>query len=185
EAATGVNLTTAREISKDPALRVELELLKEFQFAGQNTLTSAPQELLQKALSIAKEPAGRRRTGAVGRIREIIGDISFDSWVMPSPVGVRSAGELGERRLRLEAEGLKLDLRAEKGAGGWDFVGRISGPLAERELFVALIGARRISPADAGFYQWSSSRGPRTISLRSEHSHITFTGLSWSKPARK
>lgn len=189
EAAAGLNAAAISKIKAliktDNALALEFQLLSLFQFAGLAPLDQAPQELLTKARALANITAGQKIKQVSSGIRELLGTVSFDSWVMPLRVGVRGASGLDERRLRLEASGITLDLRAEKSGSGWDFVGRLSGPLAENEEFVAHIGSKKVKRGGADFYQWSSARPPRSVTLRSLNTIITFPDLSWTKPEKK
>lgn len=192
-AALGLNPAAASEIKSkikakinaDNALALEFQLLSLFQFAGLARLERAPKALLAKARALARVTAAEKIDQISSGINELLGAISFDSWVMPLPVGVRGSAGLDERRLRLEAEGIVLDLRAEKSGSGWDFVGRLSGPLAENEEFVAHIGSKKIVRGSGDFYQWSSARGPRRVTLQSHNTLISFPDLSWSKPEKK
>lgn len=189
EAALGLNAAAVSavkaKIKADSLLALEYQLLSLFQFAGQAPLEQAPKALLTKARALARVTGSEKIEQVSSSIKELLGAISFDSWVMPLPVGVRGSAGLDERRLRLEAEGIRLDLRAEKSGSGWDFVGRLSGPLAENEEFVAHIGSRKIARGSGEFYQWSSPRGPRRVTLRSPNTIITFPDLSWSRPEKK
>ncbi len=188
-AALGMNAAAVSKIKSkikaDSALALEYQLLSLFKFAGLAQLERAPKELLTKAHALARVAASEKIEQISSGIKELLGAISFDSWVMPLPVGVRGSAGLDERRLRLEAEGIMLDLRAEKSVSGWDFVGRLSGPLAENEEFIANVGSKKIVRGSGEFYQWSSARGPRRVTLQSHNTLITFPELSWSKPEKK
>lgn len=198
EAAAGLNAAAVSKIEArvrtDRALALEYRLLSLFQFAGIVRLAQAPKALLAKVNSLPQVTGARKLEQISSGIREILGAVAFDSWVMPQPVGVRGsagaagaagAGGLDERRLRLEAAGITFDLRAEKSPSGWDFVGRLSGPLAESEKFAAHIGSKKIECGSAEFYQWSSAYPPRRLVLQSHDTKITFPELSWKKPEKQ
>ena len=198
EAAAGLNAAAVSKIEArvkiERALALEYRLLSLFQFAGLALLAQAPKALLAKVCALPQVTGARKLEQISSGIRELIGAVSFDSWVMPQPVGVRGspgapgatgAGGLDERRLRLEAAGITFDLRAEKSPSGWDFVGRLSGPLAESEKFAAHIGSKTIESGSAEFYQWSSMYPPRSLVLQSHGTKITFPDLSWKKPENK
>lgn len=189
EAAAGLNAAAVSKIEArvrtDRALALEYRLLSLFQFAGLALLAQAPKALLAKVNSLPQATGARKLEQISSGIREIFGAVSFDSWVMPLPVGVRGSAGLDERRLRLEATGITFDLRAEKSPSGWDFVGRLSGPLAESEKFAAYIGSKKIESGGAEFYQWSSAYPPRRLVLQSHDTKITFPELSWKKPENK
>lgn len=189
EAAAGSNAAAVSRvkatIKTDSGLALEYQLLSLFQFAGLVRLEQVPETLLTKMRALPQAPAARKLEQISAGMKELLGAVSFDSWVMPLPVGVRGAGGLDERRLRLEADGITLDLRAEKSPAGWDFVGRLSGPLAETEKFVAHVGSQEIECGSAEFYQWFSAYPPRKVMLRSQNTKITFPELSWKKPEKK
>ena len=189
EAAAGSNAAAVSKIGAriktDRTLALEYRLLSLFRFAGLVRLEQAPKAILAKVRALPQVTGAKKLEQISSGIREILGAVSFDSWVMPLPVGVRGSAGLDERRLRLEATGITFDLRAEKSAAGWDFVGRLSGPLAETDKFVAHIGSRKIESGGAVFYQWSSAYPPRSLVLQSHDTKITFPDLSWKKPEKK
>jgi hypothetical protein len=159
--------------------RNEVLLLREYYMANQKPLPDAPQAWIKKAIDIA------RATGAGQKIRHLLAKIVFDSWKMPYPVGVRGEESLSDRRIRFEAEGLTLDIRAEKYERNWTFVAEISGKDIAGSEVILEADSRKYVPGAGGLYQWSSKRAPKKILLHSRNSIIELPELKWQKPRRK
>ncbi len=168
-----------QEVSKDGHVaecvecRELVELLRVFQVAGKLHLPDAPAGWTEKAAAIAQgQSLGEK-------VRAIVARLAFDSWAMPQAVGVRGSSIESDRRLRFEASELLFDLRAEEQAKGWAFVAQVRKAGAP---VVVVADTKKLLPDPAGLYQWSSSRPPRKITLRSDDLVVELPELSWKKP---
>jgi hypothetical protein len=148
-----------------------------FDTSGRLPLPNPPESWVRKAAAIFE---GHKKSSVLQRIKV---RLTFDSWVVPCPVGVRGGGAEEHRRLRFEAHGRFFDLRAERSKQGWDFVAQLVG---EPEKSITLkYGRQTVCPDRNGIFQWSSARPPRTISLQSENQLLELPDLKWTKPTRK
>lgn len=73
---------------------------------------------------------------------DLLGELFFDSWRMPTAFGLRS-GEGGPRELRFRAEGLEVELHLEKprGARVLQIEGQLSSPGGLRQIAGASVEA--------------------------------------------
>lgn len=162
-----------RHLKDCPECRQELELLKAFPVAGQLPLPDAPTGWIEKAAALGK------RTGVLGTLKTLVAELTFDSWKIPQPVGVRGESLLDQRRLRFEAENINIDIRAEHTDEGWVFIGQVSGAeMGEADLKV---GKKTVHPDRHGFYQWSSKTPPGALSLRAGENSIKLPKIKWTK----
>lgn len=151
-------------------------LLRSFPVAGKESLQDAPQALIDRAIAVAQNlPAAK---GSPRRLADII----FDSWLIPQPVGVRGIESLDHRRLRFDAAGIRIDLRAERLKTEWEFIARISG-LGRKDIGPRLlVGKKSVFSDPRGFYLWKSKRPPKKLILHIGGSVIELPELSWKKP---
>lgn len=155
--------------------RIELGLLSHYRMAGRIALPEPPTAWVNKAISLASsQPSLAERVGRV------IAELTFDSWSLPAPAGVRGTAPLTQRRLRLEASPIILEIRAEKKAHQWSFVAQAAGTSpAECRLEV---GGNRMQPDGDGFFQWSSKTPPRSLILTAGNLVLEAPELSWKMP---
>ena len=151
------------------------ELFSKFPLAGELPLVSAPKPWIEKAMAVAEIPAKSTV------LKSLVARLSFDSWSMPAPEGVRGAGVFEERRICFEVSGKIFDLRAEHRQNRWDFTAKITDKLGIPADWVVTVGNEEHFPDTDGFYQWSSVRPPKKIRLLSDDGEIETPELSWKK----
>ncbi len=154
-----------------------VSILRSYDLAGYLPLSSAPEGLVQKAISLPIE-SGRFQS-AVRSIAKIV----FDSWLMPQPVGVRGQGSLENRRLRFAGNKLTLDFRAERLKDGWSFIAQTSGTSDLPTMLKA--DNNELYPDQHGVFQWQSVKPPRRMCLRSHGQILKLPELTWRKPRKK
>lgn len=172
-------LTAAR--TGDLAVRKQLtpedqlyfDLAARFDVVGEIPLSSAPAAWIKRAGSLA-DPQPTR-----SRLARLIGKLTFDSWSHQPALGTRSVAS-AERRVRFEADGLKLDLRAELHSGAWHFVGRIVVQ-PDEESYRLVANDEEIFADDTGFFHWSSPNPPSTVALVSGNTTVELAALSWDR----
>lgn len=165
--------SVTEHLKRCSACRELFDLLAEYPVAGELLLAPAPSGWIERAASLMAP-------GSIGAtVRKLLARVSFDSWAVPSAVGVRSLGGGMERRLRFKAESLVFDLRAEKGTEGWNFVAQVRSegtpaPVAE------LRAGRTVIPTNPnGLYHWSSKHPPAKLSLYVNGTQIELPEVPW------
>lgn len=150
-----------------------IELLRVFQVAGKLHLPDAPAGWTERAVAIGQGHSLGEK------VRATVARLAFDSWAMPQAVGVRGSSVESDRRLRFETSELLFDLRAEQQAKGWAFVAQVR---KAGTPVVILADKKKLLPDHTGLYQWSSTRPPRKITLRSDDMVVELPELTWKKP---
>lgn len=152
-----------------------LELLTLFHVVGERHLEIAPTGWVEKAVAIAKPKRVKEA------IRQLAAYLSFDSWTQPNLAGVRSTGELENRRIRYNVNEYSIDIRMEKQQTEYAFIATVSNK-DERDPSFTLVSAGRSVVADEdGYYQWVSSRPPKRISFHSSNIIIHLPVTIWNK----
>lgn len=178
-AARGAGTIANAHIAECNWCRLYFELYSIFPLAGELPLASAPHAWIEKAIAIAgKSPKD-------SPFQSLIARLSFDSWAMPIPEGIRSAGVSEERRVCFEVSGKTFDLRAEHRQNRWDFTAKITDKSGIPANWAVKVGNVEYSPDLDGFYQWSSVRPPKKISLLSDKSEIETPEITWKKSRPK
>ena len=108
------------------------------------------------------------------------GKITFDSWRHSTPVDVRDITFGHVRRLCMSLGKQSVELVAELRRDGWSFVARVYSGRQVSCGYVLKVGVQRILPNSVGFYQWTSKRAPRTITLLSDDKSLEFNNLLWT-----
>jgi len=153
--------------------RLQAELFLRYQVTGEPPLPDAPTGWQLKAAELA---AGRSPVRAA--FDRLAASLTFDSWAT-APGGIREVASMEERRMRFEADGIILDLRAERRTGGWDFVaGVIQGVPVDARISLT-VGAKKIKPGETGALQWSSTRLPATLILHIDDTTIELPEINW------
>lgn len=174
KAARGQQLSEDSHLHECSECRELVGLISNYMVAGKLHLPEAPIGWIERAIEI-----GNKAT--VGeKIRTFVARIVFDSWAMPQPLGVRGESVESDRRIRFEHEEVRFDLRVEKQTKGWAFVAQLKGNIASPIHLEA--DKKKLLPDSAGLYQWSGSRPPRKITLRSDEFVIELPELTWKKP---
>lgn len=155
--------------------RNELKLLARYMVAGKVALPEPPEGWVNEAIALAAPKLSLAR-----RLGGIIAELTFDSWSLPAPAGVRGMAPLTQRRLRFTAEPLTLEIRAEKKAQQWSFVAQTAG-ISPEECVLEVAGAKLRADAE-GFFQWSSKTPPRSLILTAGNLVVEAPELSWKKP---
>jgi len=151
------------------------ELLRLFEFAGELPLVDAPQSWINRAVTVAEKP------DKLKTLKSLVASIAFDSWSMPVPQGIRGETLMQERRISFGAANKTLDLRAEHRKNRWDFTARITDQSGHPVDCTLVVGKRELKADDAGFYQWSSVRPPKSFKLLTVEGEIETPELSWKK----
>lgn len=174
-AARGELPETAEHLAACPECRAELALISTYALAGEPPLPHAPEDWIARAAGLAQG------VPVVEKLRRLLAVAVFDSWAVPSMVGVRGGATTEDRRLRFESEGMTFYLRAERQAKSWAFVAQLTGEAGRPETTLE-VDKRTITPDESGLYVWSAGRPPRKISLRTGPAIIDLPELSWKKP---
>ncbi len=154
-----------------------LELFTRFQVAGERQLENVPAGWIEKAVAIAKPKRVKEA------IQQLVAYLAFDSWTQPIPIGVRSMGQLANRRVRYNVNEYSIDIRMEKQQTEYAFIATVSKK-DERDPSFTLVSAGRSVVADEdGYYQWVSSRPPKRISFHSSDIIIHLPVTLWNKPS--
>lgn len=167
--------TIKEHLDSCPECRLLVDLLKTYDVAGKLPLSDPPEAWVRRAIEIMQP------SGASHKVRARVAELIFDSWAMPQPVGVRGTSSLDERRVRFEAEGVSFDLRAERSRKGWAFIGQIVGKSSNWSEPVLEVDSKPVPPDAGALYQWTSSRPPRKISIRSSDLVVHMPELKWRK----
>lgn len=174
EAARGQEVTVSDHLRECAECSELVSLISTYLVAGKLHLPDAPIGWVQRAIEIGKSSA------VFDQIKSFVARVVFDSWAMPQPVGVRGESVESDRRMRFESEEIRFDLRAEKQTRGWAFVAQVKGQSKSPIQLEA--DKKKLLPDSAGLYQWSGSRPPRKITLRSDEFVIELPELTWKKP---
>lgn len=162
-------------ITSCPECRQALELLQAYDFCGSAPLPDPPAAWTEKAAAIMKPSKSSRK------VRAMVARLVFDSWAMPQALGVRGGSSLDERRLRFEAEGISLDLRAEKSQKEWAFVAQIVDKTGTGATPTLEVDSKPLPAASGSLVQWTSARPPTRISIRSADLVVHTPELKWRK----
>lgn len=155
--------------------RIYFELLQRFNATGELPLISAPNQWIEKAISLAERESGFEK------IKSLVAKLTFDSWAMPLPAGVRGEGLLQERRLRFDISDKILDLRAENRRNRWDFVAKVTNAEGKSINCTLVAGKKELIANEDGFYQWSSARPPVKFKILTEEGELETPELSWKR----
>ena len=153
--------------------RREFELLSAYSVAGAKPVRKPDADAIERysAIPLIYEDASARRV--------VAGSLTFDSWSQKPVAQLRDAGVGLTRRLCLEANGITLEVVAEREQDRWEFVARVYQKKAVSSEYVLRIGRLKLLPKSQGFYHWSSKRAPAKIGLLSQSIEVSFEGLSW------
>jgi hypothetical protein len=171
-AAKAGDLALRKQLTPDDQLF--FDLVAAYPVAGEAPLSSAPAAWIKRAAALAdsaRQPS---------RLARLLGALTFDSWSQQPALGTRSVAA-AERRVRFEAEGLKLDLRAELRSGQWHFVARIVAAEQPDSPYTLVANDVEVYPDDNGFYHWSSPNPPATVVLKSDDTTVELAPLSWDR----
>jgi hypothetical protein len=154
--------------------RREFELLSRYLVASNPPITRPDAGAMEglAAIPLVYESASRRRL--------VKGAITFDSWSQRPVTQLRDAGVGLTRRVCLEANGVTLEIVAEREQAEWEFTARIYQKNRVSSEYVLRIGRQKLLPKSQGFYHWSSKRAPGKIRLLSSSVEVRFEGLSWA-----
>ena len=174
KAARGQEVSGIAHLDACEDCRELVSLFRAFAVAGKLHFPSAPIGWIEKAAALGD------KSRLADKAKALVARIIFDSWAMPQPIGVRGESVESDRRVRFEAGSIRFDLRAEKQTNGWAFVAQAKG---ETDSPIQLeADKKRLLPDNAGLYQWSGSRPPRKIILRSDEFVVELPELTWKKP---
>ncbi len=109
----------------------------------------------------------------------VSGELTYDSWSGLSTVQVRDAARGFERRLRLKAGCVELEIVAERELAGWEFSARVYINGEPSGGFALKVGRKMLTPEFRDCFYWSSERPPRTVRLLSASEEIVFRAIPW------
>lgn len=155
------------------------EFLSRFQSAGLLPLNNAPQAWIERAVAIASERS------LAGEFKRLAAKITFDSWAMPLPQGVRGEVLIQERRIRFEANDKLFDLRAEHRKKHWDFTAKVTDRAGHAVDCTLIAGKKELEADENGFYQWTSIKPPSDLKIKTETGEIIIPELKWKKSLRE
>jgi hypothetical protein len=162
-------------IKSCPECQLAFELLRVYDVAGSSPLPDPPVALTERAAAIMKPHKASQK------VRAMVARLVFDSWAMPQPLGVRGGSSLDERRMRFEAEGISLDLRAERSQQEWAFVAEIIDSTGTETIPTLEVDSKRLPTAGESPVQWTAAKPPSKISIRSADLVIHTPELKWRK----
>ena len=154
-------------------------LLHSYSLAGVAHLADAPSLFIERAATIPLKKS------LFENVKSIVAQLTFDSWTVAHPIGVRGEAATSDRRLRFEAEGIDFDFRAEQLKGGWAFVAQVTGASQSLERVTIQADKRELLPDSGGLFQWTANKPPKKIVLHSDDLVIEVPDLSWKKPNSK
>jgi hypothetical protein len=111
--------------------------------------------------------------------RSVTGAVKFDSWSQLPALAARDGAKGMERRMRLKAGRITLELVAEHRPEGWEFTARVYDKRKVDSNFVLKIGRQKIPAGLQSCFFWSSEKPPRRIQLLSPKVFIDFGPLNW------
>ncbi|MEW6052071.1 MAG: hypothetical protein AB1644_13545 [Candidatus Zixiibacteriota bacterium] len=155
-----------------------VRLLHAFRVSGRAPLPKPPTGWVVKARSVAGPQAG-----VVGRLKELAARLTFDSWAVPQPVGVRGQATLGHRRVSFEAVGFLFDMRAERHKDEWRFVAQAN--VSDRSTGELRADKQVLLPDQNGIYQWRAPRPPKKMTIRIDGATVMLPELKWTRPRAK
>lgn len=160
-------------MEKCKACRAEWELLRLAYPAGAAVPPEAPSESHLSALeAIPVLKSDRRRV-------PVSGELAYDSWSGLSPVQVRDAARGFERRLRLRAGRIELEIVAERELAGWKFSARAYIDKVPSGGFALKVGRKTLTPEFRNCFYWSSELPPKSMKLLSASEEILFRAIPW------
>ena len=156
-----------------PTCREQFDMLSRFPVSDRPPTSRPSTEAIERYTAI---PLLYHETGTVRQMR---GRLIFDSWAERPLAQLRDAGPGLTRRICLEANGIRLEVVAERGRDRWEFVARVYDKNQVSSEYVLRVGRQRMLPKSLGFFHWSSKRAPAVVHLFSRTADIEFKGLSW------
>ncbi|MCB2229505.1 hypothetical protein KQH82_02230 [bacterium] len=174
EAAQSGSDTLAPHLAQCEDCRLLFSLLTRFQVAGEVELPSAPAAWINRAAAIVEGAT------AGSKLRRLVGKLTFDSWSAMPALQVRGTAT-DERRLRVEAESILLDLRAEHQPNGWQFIARVVGDVSDSRSWKLHAAGQTVYPDERGYFIWNDQKPPQTIVLETGSLQIEVEQLSWTR----
>jgi hypothetical protein len=107
------------------------------------------------------------------------GRVSLDSWKDLPASAIRDSAQGLERRLRLAAGPVELELVGERTLGGWRFVARCYREGSVTGEFVLKVGRRRMQAGRYECFRWTSDQPPRSVQLLSPSLEVVFDNIKW------
>lgn len=150
----------------------EWEILKMLNSSGPRPQLEEPSTAHKSQLSSIPILKSRPRKREVGQL-------TYDSWAGLSGVQLRDAARGCERRLRLQAGGVELEIVAERELSAWRFSARVYRGGEPVSGYVLKIGKRVIVPEFRNCFFWTSTTPPRTLHLWSQESDVVLKNIKW------
>jgi hypothetical protein len=156
-----------------PSCSEMFEFLSSIGIANRLPLEQASEDLVSR-FSLIPLLVGTQKPA-----RSISGSLRFDSWQHLPAFAARDGAKGMERRMRLKAGRITLELVAEHRPEGWEFTARVYDKREITSGFVLKTGRRKIPAGLQNCFFWSSEKPPRRIQLLSPKVLIDFGPLSW------
>lgn len=176
EAARAKTLKQNRHLESCAECQVAVRMLGLFPVQGLSPLPDAPPILVERAAGLAETAT------FLDNIKTVMLSLTFDSWDEPQLVGVRDQSTVSDRRFRFEAESIRLDVRAERGASRWAFVAQVTGPHLRPSQVILVAGRQEVQADSSGLFHWTSTRPPDAVKIRFDELIIVTPRLSWKSP---
>jgi len=170
------SVTIDRHIAQCEDCREFFGIFRQFPLSGQLPLTNAPSGWIAKAAEIMT--ASKLATA----IKKLAATLSFDSWSQPALAVVRSVGSVSERRIRFETDGILFDLRVEQERQGYLMTARLTRQDEPCPGFVVTHSTGVVGATADGYYEWTSPRPPKKITLTSNDLEIVLPEIVWNRP---
>lgn len=174
-----ISTTSERHIANCDDCSEFRDLFARFPVSGNIPLIDAPAGWVTKAIEIMQP--GR----VASAMRRLAAKLSFDSWSQPALAGVRSVGSVSERRIRFETDGILFDLRVEQERQGYLMTARLTQANEPCSGFVVTHSTGVVGAASDGYFEWTSHRPPKKITLKSNDLEIALPEIVWHRPKQK
>ena len=153
--------------------REMFEFLASVDISNRSQLDTPSEELISR-LSLIPLLSGTHKPA-----QTVSGRVGFDSWSQLPALAARDGAKGMERRMRLKAGRITLELVAEHRPEGWEFTARVYDGRQVTSDYVLKVGRKRIPAGLQSCFFWSSERPPKRIQLLSPKVLIDFGQLNW------
>jgi len=144
-------------------------------------IRSAPEGILYPSdEALAKHKAIPLVQSSRASQRRVEGRVTYDSWSRLPAIALRDVGKGMERRLRMKAGDITLELSAERRSDRWEFTARAYRK--DRVVspdYILKAGRVEVAASELDCYYWSSQRPPRRLKLLCGSLAIDFGTLQW------
>ncbi|UCC43528.1 MAG: hypothetical protein JSU65_10335 [Candidatus Zixiibacteriota bacterium] len=160
-------------LAECPDCRELYELLGRFRGLVDVDLVMPPPDVMSRHSFIPQLLQSREQA------RTISGTVEFDSWSGLPALALRDAARGMERRMRLTAGPVSLELVAERQTRHWEFTARVYQRGRVSSGFILEAGRKQLYPGRRWCFRWTAAKPPRKLGLRSADLAIDFGALNW------